>query len=76
MSSANHKRGACQVTALEAWITLYARDVRENPEAYKESVVAAPEGNARAIVEELSDREIRGFVRDLKGERRAIAKAR
>jgi hypothetical protein len=64
------------VSALDEWIALYAQDVRENPEAYKASVIADPEGNARVIVGGLSDREIRIFIHALKAERGAIAKAR
>jgi len=59
-------------SAADAFVQLYARDIRENPDAYKRGVVADPEGTARRIIEGLGDADARRLLADLKAERRKL----
>lgn len=56
------------------FILLYACDVRENPEAYKERVRAAPEDSAFDLTEGLSQAECLQLLRDLRAERRLVSR--
>lgn len=57
------------------FILLYACDVREHPEAYKERVRADPEAAAFHITEGLSDAECARLLNDLRAERRKVQQA-
>lgn len=56
------------------WIDLYAKDIRENPEAYKEHVLMSPEAAAEEIIDGLSYNEIRLMIAGLRKERTLIRK--
>ena len=56
------------------FILLYACDVREHPEAYKQRVRAAPEDSAFELTEGLSQGECLQLLRDLRAERRLVAR--
>ncbi len=58
------------------YVALFVQDVRENPEAYKASVASHPEAAAMRALFGLSDSEVAQMLRDLKAERRAVAKGR
>ena len=62
-----------RTTPLQNWIALYSLDIRENPRAYKASVVDNPEQAARDVVEGQDDDFIRHMIRSLRAERRSIA---
>lgn len=57
------------------YVALYALDVREFPTCYKSHVVADPEAAARGIIDGLEAKDVAGWIRDLKAERRAVARA-
>ena len=56
------------------FILLYACDVREHPEAYKERVRAAPEASAFDLTEGLTQSECGQLLSDLRAERRLVAR--
>lgn len=56
------------------FIALYVQDVQENPGAYKAHVVADPAGTAAQFLRELDEIDAAQLLRDLKAERRLIAK--
>lgn len=60
--------------ALEEFISLYVRDVREHPDSYKERVRNDPEKSARSIASGLTYSEMRRLTRDLRAERAMIKK--
>lgn len=57
------------------YVALFVQDVREHPTAYKASVVAFPEAVAMRALFGLNADEVKQMTRDLKAERRAVAKA-
>lgn len=58
----------------QEFIALYALDIRENPEAYKRALLVDPETAAAEIIDGLDESDIAQLLRDLKAERRLIAK--
>lgn len=62
--------------ARAAFVAEYAADVRENPDAFKDSVLGDPEGVAASLVDGLDLDDVRQFTRDLRAERRAVKRAR
>jgi hypothetical protein len=59
---------------LNAFVSLYVQDVQEHPDAYKAAVRNNPEHAARVITNGLSRSEVGMLYRDLKRERRAVAR--
>ncbi len=59
----------------DTFIELYSADIRENPSTYKACVVASPEASAEAVIEGLTDDEIRRFTRELRQEIAAVRRA-
>lgn len=57
------------------FILLYACDVREHPEAYKERVRADPEAIAFDLTEGLSEADCTRLLNDLRTERRKVQQA-
>jgi len=58
----------------DQFVELYAQDVREFPDAYKQRVRLDPEGSARSLIDGLDESEIAQMLRDLKHERRTVKK--
>lgn len=60
--------------AVEEYINLFARDVRNNPSAYKESVRANPERAAKRVIDGLTYAEVRRLTRELRAEIKMLKK--
>lgn len=56
------------------FVALFVLDVREQPDCYKSRVRDNPEDSARSIIDGLDCADLKTMLRDLKAERRAVAR--